>query len=163
MTGELQDIGERTATGELASLQRGGGAPRWCSIALGAQPPIDQHGRSRPGIFQPIYPAIMNVARTRSEQRSPLHHGTHRQRWPPPSMDNEKRRTSPHGLRMQQFVIERFTPSCHVDIAVSGELVTPASSDAVDSILGNTAGENVQDRTAMSSGSRSGDLRRWRA
>lgn len=46
------------------------------------------------------------------------------------------RRTSLHALRMKRFVIECFPPSCLVDIAPVGELVTPAPRDAVDSILG---------------------------
>lgn len=63
------------------------------------------------------------------------------------------RRTSLHGPRVQRFVIECFTPSCHVDNAPGGELVTPAPWDTVDSIMtvlrrGTRAGPrgNVQER-----------------
>lgn len=66
------------------------------------------------------------------------------------------RRTSQGRRRVERFVIEWFTPSCHVDIAVGGELVTPTIPEAVDSILVrgsrigrgdlDTAGEAVQDR-----------------
>jgi hypothetical protein len=56
------------------------------------------------------------------------------------------RRTSQRGQRVQRFVIECFTPSCHVDLLASGELVTLTTRDAVDSILAMTGGGTVQDR-----------------
>jgi hypothetical protein len=45
------------------------------------------------------------------------------------------RRTSLHGPRVQRFVIECFTPSCHVDNLPDGEPATPAPHDTVDSIM----------------------------
>src|SRR3954467_10259842 len=56
------------------------------------------------------------------------------------------RRTSLHGPRVQRFVIECFTPSCHVDNVPDDELVTPAPRDTVDSILTSYGGGLVQDR-----------------
>jgi hypothetical protein len=56
------------------------------------------------------------------------------------------RRTSLHGPRVQRFVIECFTPSCHVDNVPVAELVTPAPLDTVDSILTSYGGGLVQDR-----------------
>ena len=56
------------------------------------------------------------------------------------------RRTSLHGPRVQRFVIECFTPSCHVDNVPGAELVTPAPRDTVDSILTSYGGGLVQDR-----------------
>ena len=53
-------------------------------------------------------------------------------------------RTSQWRHRMERFVIECFTPSCHVDIASSVELVPPATSDTVDSILAFAAGETCR-------------------
>jgi len=50
-------------------------------------------------------------------------------------------RTSAGRYLVERFVIERFTPSCLIDIASSVELVPPTSSDAVDSILAIAAGE----------------------
>jgi hypothetical protein len=67
----------------------------------------------------------------------------------------ERRRTSQYGQRVQRFVIECFTPSCHVDILPGAELVTPVARDAVDSILtvlrrgtGGGPRGNVQQRQA---------------
>lgn len=66
-----------------------------------------------------------------------------------------RRRTSQRADGVQRFVIEWFTPRCHVDIVRGAELVTPASRDTVDSIMtvvrrGTRAGPrgNVQERNA---------------
>jgi hypothetical protein len=57
---------------------------------------------------------------------------------------------------VQRFVIESFTPSCHVDNLPGAELVTPAARDTVDSILtvlrrgtGGGPRGNVQERQAQ--------------
>ncbi|CAL9564222.1 hypothetical protein SUDANB145_04689 [Streptomyces sp. enrichment culture] len=56
------------------------------------------------------------------------------------------RRTSLRRPGVQRFVIECFTPSCHVDNVPSAEPATPARRDAVDSILIVYGGGQVQDR-----------------
>lgn len=56
------------------------------------------------------------------------------------------RRTSLDGRRVERFVIECFAPSCHVDIAGHGELVTSAPRDTVDSIMSIEGSGLVQNR-----------------
>ncbi|CAL2065068.1 protein of unknown function [Streptomyces murinus] len=57
------------------------------------------------------------------------------------------RRTSLHGPRVQRFVIECFTPSCHVDNVPHLELVTVCPRDPVDFDLDCLYGGGlVQDR-----------------
>ncbi len=56
------------------------------------------------------------------------------------------RRTSLRAVGVQRFVIECFTPSCHVDNVPGVELVTAARPDTVDSILMSYGGGLVQDR-----------------
>ncbi len=56
------------------------------------------------------------------------------------------RRTSQRRPRVQRFVIECFTPSCHVDNVRSAEPAIRARRDTVDSILTVHGGGPVQDR-----------------
>lgn len=55
-------------------------------------------------------------------------------------------RTSLWGSRVKRFVIERFAPSCLVDIVPVGERVTSAPRDAVDSIMSVEDWGRVRDR-----------------
>ncbi|CAM5352380.1 hypothetical protein SFUMM280S_05698 [Streptomyces fumanus] len=58
----------------------------------------------------------------------------------------DTRRTSLRRPGVQRFVIECFTPSCHVDNVPSAEPATSAPRDTVDSILTVYGGGLVQDR-----------------
>ncbi len=58
----------------------------------------------------------------------------------------DTRRTSLGRPRVQRFVIDWFTPSCHVDNVPSAEPAIPARRDPVDSILTVYGGGLVQDR-----------------
>lgn len=56
------------------------------------------------------------------------------------------RPTSTRGPRVERFVIECFAPSCLVDIAADGELVTPTPRNTVDSIMSIEGWGPVQNR-----------------
>ncbi|AKZ55876.1 hypothetical protein SAM23877_2827 [Streptomyces ambofaciens ATCC 23877] len=58
----------------------------------------------------------------------------------------DTRRTSLWRPGVQRFVIDCFTPSCHVDNVPSAEPATSARPDTVDSILTVYGGGLVQDR-----------------
>lgn len=104
--------------------------------------------------FTPTHPSLFSQLRPRGE---PL------PKWPANPLATREERTttvlrtlrgramharptSPPGPRVERFVIECFAPSCLVDIAADGELVTPTPRNTVDSIMSIEGWGPVQNR-----------------
>jgi hypothetical protein len=92
-------------------------------------------------VFRPILLCATVVDAPIAQPLATCTERTDRHVWVVRQRGRDGMRTSQWRHRMEPFVIECFTPSCHVDIAPGAEVVPATSSDQVDSILAFAAGE----------------------
>lgn len=94
-----------------------------------------------PRIFRPILLRAMAVGAATPQPPATCTERTDGHVWVIQRRGRDGMRTSQWRHRMKRFVIECFTPSCHVDLASGVEVVPMTSPDTVDSILAVAAGE----------------------
>ncbi len=134
----------RTGSAPFREVRRG--AHRGGRRARGSAPERDRIRRTQPLIFSQLHICAETLAIRPAFASATCQEETARYAFTRHGRAMIAARTSLCRSRVERFVIERFTPSCLVDIVPVGERVISGRSDAVDSILKIEDWGLVQDR-----------------